>query len=272
MTESQQRSLQVAFVITEGEARTKQEVLTALAEQAADTEVLADFNVDDLYERLHQREELGSTGVGEGVAIPHCAIEGLDDFVVGVMINRQSVDFDAIDGEPVQVFFLIIGPAEQRNRHIKILSAISKMVKTPETVDKLRKEQDEEKVKKFLQQHLVIREEKPSGEGYCLLNTYIQEEDVFNDILELLSAEEDASLSVVETKSAGDYLNRLPLFSSYWTEGGAGFNRLIMTVVPKSRCNDLIRQISLIADTESDEPGLLITAQELMYAAGSISF
>ncbi|MDY7029483.1 MAG: hypothetical protein SVR04_14425, partial [Spirochaetota bacterium] len=86
------------------------------------------------------------------------------------------------------------------------------------------------------------------------------------------SSEVEGSITVIETQNAGEYLHRLPLFSTYWTEGSSTFNRLVQTVVPKSHCNNLIRRINMIEDTYSDNPGVLITAQDLMYASGSIDF
>ncbi len=264
--------LHVDFILTDAEPQNKQEALDILAEHAAKTKVLSKYKQKDLFKRLEQREALGSTGFGEGVAIPHCAVDNLEDFVLGVMITSKGVDFASIDGNPVQIFFLIIGPTEQRNRHIKILSAISKMIKTPGAVNNLLSKETPEQIEGMLKEHLTIREEKPDTEGYCLINTYIQKEEIFDEVLELLSAEVEGSITVIETQNAGEYLNRLPLFSSYWTEGSSTFNRLIQTVVPKGRCNNLIRQINLIEDSYADNPGILITAQELMYASGSIDF
>lgn len=264
--------LKTDFLILGGEAGSKNEVLEQLAAHAAKTEPLKKYKEKKLYELLKQREEMGSTGFGEGVAIPHCSIEGIEEFVVGLMLLPHGVDFDAIDGSPVSVIFVIIGPQEQRNRHIKILSAISKMMKTSGVTEKLLSFTSGKEVTEFLQHHLTIREEKPDTEGFCLINVYIQKEEVFDEALELLSSEVEGSLTVVETQNAGSYLNRLPLFSSYWTEGSASFNRLIQAILPRGKCNDIIRRINLIEDTSADNPGVLVTAQELMYASGSIDF
>ena len=265
-------ALRTDFVIIGAEAGSKDEVLSRLASHAAETEPLKQFKEKKLYQLLKQREEMGSTGFGDGIAIPHCSIEGIEHFVVGLMLMPKGVDFEAIDGNPVSIIFVIIGPKEQRNRHIKILSAISKMMKTQGVTDKLLSFSDEEEVRDYLQHHLTIREEKPDTEGFCLLSVFVQKEEVFDETLELLSSEVEGSLTVIETQNAGSYLNRLPLFSTYWTEGSASFNRLIQAIVPRSKCNDLIRRINLIEDTFSDNPGVLVTAQELMYASGSIDF
>lgn len=264
--------LNLNFILSRAEPKDKEQALELFAEKAASTDVLKKFKARDLLKRLKDREALGSTGFGEGVAIPHCAIDGLDDFILGLMIVKEGVDFDALDGKPVHLLFLIIGPSEQRNRHIKILSAISKMIKTPGVIDELMSLNDPDRIEDILRQHLTIRSDKPAPEEYCMVNVYIQKEEIFDDILELLSSEIEGSITVIETQNAGEYLNRLPLFSSYWTEGSSSFNRLIQTVVPKSRCNNLIRRINLIEDTYSENPGLLVTAHELMYASGTIDF
>ncbi len=264
--------LKTDFVIIGAEDSNKDELLEELASHAAKTEPLSKFKEKKLYELLKQREELGSTGFGDGIAIPHCSIEGIEHFVVGLALLPKGVEFEAIDGKPVSIVFVIIGPKEQRNRHIKILSAISKMMKTQGVTEKLLSFSHESEVKTYLEQHLTIREEKPDTEGYCLLNVYVQKEEVFDETLELLSSEVEGSLTVLETQNAGSYLNRLPLFSSYWTEGSACFNRLIQAIVPRSKCNDIIRRINLIEDTFADNPGILVTAQELIYSSGSIDF
>jgi len=265
-------SLQPNFILTDEHPADKHQILKIFAENAARTQVLKKYKAVDLLKKLEDREALGSTGFGEGVAIPHCAIDGLEDFVIGIMILREGADFEAIDGNPVQLLFLIIGPSEQRNRHIKILSAISKMVKTPGVMENLLGTADNTQIRNLLRQHLTIRTDRPTTEGYCMLHVYIQKESVFDEILELLSSEVEGSITVIETQNAGEYLHRLPLFSTYWTEGSSSFNRLIQTMVPKAHCNNLIRQINMIEDTFADNPGVLVTAQELMYASGSIDF
>lgn len=264
--------LKMNFVKIERGIQSKDELLHKLASYAAQSEALKKFKEKKLFELLKQREELGSTGFGEGISIPHCSIEGIEEFVVGLMLLPEGVDFDAIDGNPVSIAFLIIGPKEQRNRHIKILSAISKMLKTPGVSEKLLSFSREEEAGEYLRNNLTIREDKPDSEGYSLISVYVQKEEAFDETLELLSSEVEGSLTVIETQNAGSYLNRLPLFSSYWTEGNASFNRLIQAIVPRSKSNDLIRRINLIEDTFSDNPGIMVTVQELQHASGSIDF
>jgi len=78
---------------------------------------------------LLQREKLGSTGVGNGVAIPHGKISDLDEIVVAFGRSRKGIPFDAVDGKPVHLFFLLLAPESSAGQHLKALAQISKMLK-----------------------------------------------------------------------------------------------------------------------------------------------
>jgi PTS system nitrogen regulatory IIA component len=95
-------------------------------------------SADELYERLWEREELGSTGVGGGIAIPHCKYKGIPEVIVAVGICGEAVEFDSIDGEPVGVLFLVISPENAPADHLRVLAAISKWVKGGSRSDQIR--------------------------------------------------------------------------------------------------------------------------------------
>ena len=78
---------------------------------------------------VRKREELLSTGVGSGVAIPHCRCDGVPALVMAAGVTRQPVDYDALDGEPVRLFFLLVGPEAAGGQHVKALSRISRLVR-----------------------------------------------------------------------------------------------------------------------------------------------
>jgi len=102
-------------------------VLRDLAERMAATGVVLDAG--PLYRALLEREQLGSTGIGGGVAIPHCKLEGLAEGVLAVGIARPPVDFDAPDGKPVAVFFLVLSPDHSPAEHLQTLARISRWVR-----------------------------------------------------------------------------------------------------------------------------------------------
>ncbi|MDD4240812.1 MAG: PTS sugar transporter subunit IIA [Smithellaceae bacterium] len=86
---------------------------------------------------LQQREKLGSTGIGDGVAIPHGKVSDLQDLVVAFGRSKTGIAFDAIDGKPVHLFFLLLAPENSTGQHLKALAKISKMLKTPNFRKKL---------------------------------------------------------------------------------------------------------------------------------------
>jgi nitrogen PTS system EIIA component len=78
---------------------------------------------------LLEREALGSTGIGQGVAIPHGKTSAVKEQVAALGISRRGIDFDALDGESVYIVFLLIAPAEAAGNHLKALAKISRLLK-----------------------------------------------------------------------------------------------------------------------------------------------
>ena len=110
-------------------------VLRALSERLAAATLVDD--ADELYRRLSEREELGSTGVGSGVAIPHCKLNGLQKGVLAVGLCPDGVDFGAADGEAVKLFFLLVSPGNSAAEHLQSLAAISRWIKDQSQVERL---------------------------------------------------------------------------------------------------------------------------------------
>jgi PTS system nitrogen regulatory IIA component len=87
------------------------------------------LNVEDLYAALIEREKLGSTGIEDGVAIPHAKVAGLDDIVVACGRCPRGIDFDAHDGKPTHLFFVLLAPMNATGMHLKVLARLSRLLK-----------------------------------------------------------------------------------------------------------------------------------------------
>jgi fructose-specific phosphotransferase system IIA component len=83
----------------------------------------------ELYEKLVQREELGSTAIGDGVAIPHCKMKGVKEPIVLLAISKHGVDFYSLDGKPTYLFFLVVSSPENPSLNLQILAAIAHLVR-----------------------------------------------------------------------------------------------------------------------------------------------
>ncbi|MCZ6767242.1 MAG: PTS sugar transporter subunit IIA [bacterium] len=85
-----------------------------------------------------EREKVMSTGIGNGVAIPHAYTDGVSELVAGFFRTREPVDFTALDGKQVDLFFIILGPKASRRNHIKVLAKISRLLNHEEFRGNLR--------------------------------------------------------------------------------------------------------------------------------------
>ncbi|MFQ5563341.1 MAG: PTS IIA-like nitrogen regulatory protein PtsN [Parvularculaceae bacterium] len=122
-------------VIPNLKARCKRDVLAAVAETAAG---IVDAPADKILETLLEREQLGSTGVGDGVAIPHGKMEGLSH-IVGVLARLEKpVDFDSLDDQPVDLVFLLLAPANATAAHLKALAKVSRLLRDEDARAALR--------------------------------------------------------------------------------------------------------------------------------------
>lgn len=88
----------------------------------------------ELYRKLLQREELGSTAIGEGVAIPHCKMKGVKNPIVLLAISRKSIDFQSLDGNPSNIFFLVVSSPDNPSLNLQILAAIASLVRKSESL------------------------------------------------------------------------------------------------------------------------------------------
>jgi PTS system nitrogen regulatory IIA component len=114
-------------IISDLQAIDKQGVLEELVMPLAG---IAGVNQDYLVRVLLERERLGSTGIGEGVGIPHGKLKDLASLVLGFGLSRKGVDFESMDGQPTHIFFLLVTPENSTGLHLKLLARISRILKS----------------------------------------------------------------------------------------------------------------------------------------------
>lgn len=132
------------LVFTGLSASSVAEALGEIAERLAKAHVVS--NGGDLTRRLLERERLGCTGLGRGIAIPHCKLKELDDIVLAVAAFRPGVDFGAPDGIPVTLVFLILSPARSPGLHLQALARVSRLLKSPGVAESLARAQTPEEI------------------------------------------------------------------------------------------------------------------------------
>ena len=130
-----------AAVIPALRASSKKQALQELAEVAAR---LTGLEERTIYEVLLQRERLGSTGIGDGVAIPHAKLAKLDSIFGLVARLDKPIDFEALDGQLVDLLFVLLAPEEAGADHLKALARIARVVREPGMSDRIRATRDAE--------------------------------------------------------------------------------------------------------------------------------
>jgi len=123
-------------VLDNVQVASKRELVQCLSERIAS---LCEIDERVIFDAVWERENLGSTGYGEGVAFPHARIEGLNK-VCGMFARLdEPVDFDALDGKPVDLVFMLVSPENSGADHLTALAALSRILKTEGSCEKLRK-------------------------------------------------------------------------------------------------------------------------------------
>lgn len=136
--------LDESAIVADLTASTKTEALEALVEVM--TKSNPALRKEDLLQVLLEREELGSTGIGDGIAIPHGKSQELTEIVSGFGLSKQGIEFDSLDGKPAHLFFLLVAPENSVGTHLKMLARISRMLKNVEFRQKLLEAKSQQEI------------------------------------------------------------------------------------------------------------------------------
>ncbi|MBN1823596.1 MAG: PTS sugar transporter subunit IIA [Endomicrobiales bacterium] len=127
----------------------KKTAITELVEMLAKAKKVK--KTQEVIETVLEREKLGSTGIGQGVAIPHGKTDAVSEQIGALGISQKGVEFNSLDGEPVHLIFFLVGPVEVAGQHLKALSRISRLFKDKYFRQALRDAKSVEEVVKIIQ-------------------------------------------------------------------------------------------------------------------------
>jgi PTS system nitrogen regulatory IIA component len=131
--------------------KTKQDVLQKLATKVS---VLTGHSAGDVFEALNDRESLGSTGLGNGIAIPHGKFAGLKGVVAVFMKVTDPVEFESVDDQPVDLVMMLLAPMGAGADHLKALARVARVLRTDSVADSLRRANDPARLYAILTQPL----------------------------------------------------------------------------------------------------------------------
>jgi len=248
----------------------KAETLDQVARLAKRSSVLDPLSVEEVRRALSERESVGSTGFGKGIAIPHCRIDGVSEFVVGLATVADGVDFDALDGERVRLIAFIVGPALESTEHIRVLSALSRVLSEADVVSEMLAARTSEALRESFLRHIPPEREDEGDASRSLFVVLVQDEPLFQEILQIFGGTEPRLTVVLEAENASAYLARMPLFAGLWTDHPRSFSRVIMSFVGRHMTNETVRRIEQTTGPLAEAEHVLVTVQNVFYVAGSL--
>ena len=137
-------------IVVDLQATGKEEAIREIVRSLHEAGKLAEADLDSVSRAILSREELGSTGIGQGVAVPHTRHPTVQKLIGTVALSRKGVDFAALDGEPVDTLFLLVSPPNQPGDHLRALENISRHLKDDRFVSFLRQAKTREQVVELL--------------------------------------------------------------------------------------------------------------------------
>jgi nitrogen PTS system EIIA component len=137
-------------VLLSVKSRDKKEAISELLELLKEKRYIKDSQ--DILDNVMEREKLGSTGIGQGIAVPHTKTEQIEELVGAVGISNDGISFEALDGEPVYIIFLILAPTKSIGLHLKALAKIARLLKDKTFRNALRKANNKSEIIKIIKE------------------------------------------------------------------------------------------------------------------------
>jgi len=249
----------------------KADALSQVAALAKRSPILDEVSVEEIRRAMAEREAVGSTGFGKSIAIPHCRLESASEFVVGLATVDGTVDFDSLDGEPVGLIAFIVGPARESTDHIRVLAGLSRVFSNADAVKEMLATATPEALRESFLRHVSLdREFRPEAKR-SLFHVFVQDEVLFQEILQVLGGTEPRFTAVLEAENASAYLAKLPLFAGLWTDRPRSFTRVIISLVNRKMVNELVRRIEEVAGPLTESERVLVTVQNVFFSGGSLT-
>ena len=139
-------------IVTDIKSTKKEDVIKELVDALIDAGDIEKRCRNKLIDSLMSREALGSTAIGQGIAIPHAKSDCVEKLVAAFGLSNKGVDFDSLDGESAYIFFLLVAPVDSAGPHLKALARISRLLKDKYFRDTLRACEDDKAVIKIITQ------------------------------------------------------------------------------------------------------------------------
>lgn len=252
-------------------AKSKEDCLMQLAGHLSES--VPNVSIETIYQALQEREEMGSTGFEDGIAIPHCKIKGMDGFAVSISVSRKGIPFDSVDGKKARLIFTVIGPDDEPSRHLKILAQISRVSRNPKARRELLLAATPLALKETFVRYVSGIAAKQGEQGRDkLMLIVLYEQKFFEDIINIFLERGIRGATVLESTGIKNQLSNIPLFSSFLNFLGeqSDASKTILTLVKENDVPGIVESIEEIMGDLDSHSGAFVAALDISFMKGSL--
>jgi mannitol/fructose-specific phosphotransferase system IIA component (Ntr-type) len=266
--------LQLESCTIELAGKTKEDVIRSLAELLAASPNAIGTDPANIELGLLEREKLGSTGFGNGIAIPHCKIVGMKDFVLALGVSIKGVDFDAMDNRNVHIC-AIVGPPDEPEMHLRLLAAASRVLGGGKSRYEMLSSATSFALREAFLYHAAPATAIDSSKEKTfnkLLMVVVQEEEIYNDIVELFLEMGFPGAITHEGSMMAQILSGAPVFAGFLDVLGSSQlePRTILALVPGDTLDEIITSIEEITGDLDNHRGACIIVLSPDMVRGSL--
>jgi PTS system nitrogen regulatory IIA component len=256
-------------------SRKASDVLGELAGLILRSPYAGGIHLGTIVEGLLQREELGSTGFGNGVAVPHCKIPGMTGFAVALGISRGGVPFNAMDRHSVHIFCCIVGPEEDTEGHLRLLAAAARVLAIGKARYRLMRSETPHALREEFLYHTAPASSAvvPDSDGaQKLMMIVVQEEEWYSEIMELFLELGVVGATTTDSTMMGPALSKVPIFAGFMDVLGRSRPepRTITALVPEKSVDDIVAAVEEITGDLDTHRGACIIIMSPDLVRGSL--
>lgn len=254
--------------------RTKEEALRRIAEIASHSEALEGMSAEDIFQKLLGREGQGTTGFGDGIAIPHARMEEMKRSLMFIVTSRRGVDFEAMDKRRVHVFFVLLGPEGRAEEHLKILASISRLLSTTHLKNEILSAKSKNAIyEAFVRNSLGEDKKRGVSRKMKLMYVILYMQEFLYEILEFFIEEGVEGATIIDSSGMGQYISNIPLFASFidFMREDKNLSKTIIALVPEDREEEIIRGIETITGDLDKKQGAMIITHDVSFYKGTMN-
>jgi len=240
---------------------------------ASNSESIGTETPASIFEGMQTREKLGSTGMGNGIAIPHCRLEGMKKFSLALSVCHKGINWDSIDNRSVHIICAIAGPISGTEEHLRLLAGAARVLSNSKARYELLNSKTEFAMRETFLYHLSpVTAKKSTEKRKKLLLMVLQEEKVYNDIMELFLEIGIEGAVTINSDMMGPMLSSVPIFAGFMDVLGRSRPepRILLTLVPEDEVGETVSSIENITGDLDNHRGACIIVMDTISIRGSL--